>query len=68
LVLSSIGVVYEFGYAERKVDPLETTRKNFMNSEQILDSLTIDKNKRILLLDSRSPNLAFINILNTDRF
>jgi hypothetical protein len=55
-------VVYEFGYAERKVDPLETTRKNFMNSERTLDSLHIDKNKYILLLDSKSPNLAFINM------
>lgn len=55
-------VVYHFGYAERINDPLETTRKNFQQSEIILDSLGIHKESKILLLDSYSPNLAFINM------
>jgi hypothetical protein len=55
-------IVYKYCYSERKVDSRETTRKNSLNSEQTLDSLNIDINKRILLLDSKSPNLAFINM------
>lgn len=55
-------MTYIYGYAERKIDPLEQTRKNFAHSEKILDSLDIKKSDRILLIDSYSPNLAFINM------
>lgn len=55
-------VVYHFGYAERKIDLLKTTRTNFEFSYKILDSLKINEKAKILLLDSYSPNLAFINM------
>lgn len=54
--------IYHFGYKARAWDPLEKTRKNFTNAENILDSLKISKSTKLLLLDSYSPNLAFINL------
>ena len=51
--------IYQIGYKAREKDPLEITRKNFENSDKILDSLKIPKSAKILLIDSKSPNLAF---------
>ena len=55
-------IVYMYGYAERKTDLVEQTRKNFLGSNATLDSLKINKSDRILLIDSYCPNLAFINM------
>ncbi len=55
-------LVFKMGYDARPTTPLEITRTNFIDSHKILDSLQIAKKAKILLIDSYSPNLAFIGL------
>ncbi|MGY5352367.1 hypothetical protein ACXGQW_07370 [Wenyingzhuangia sp. IMCC45533] len=54
--------IYYLGYKARSWDPLEITRQNFVNADKTLDSLKIPSSSKLLLLDSYSPNLAFIHL------
>ncbi len=55
-------LVFYFGYKARDWSPLEKTRKNFANANTVLDSLQIPTSAKVLLIDSYSPNLAFIQL------
>ncbi|MFC2110256.1 glycosyltransferase family 39 protein [Bacteroidota bacterium] len=55
-------LVFKIGYDARPNSSIEITRINFQNSHNTLDSLLVNKNSKILLIDSYSPNLAFIGL------
>ncbi|ANW95529.1 hypothetical protein AXE80_04190 [Wenyingzhuangia fucanilytica] len=55
-------IITDYGYRTREKSPLTKTINNFTGADKILDSLQITPNQKILLLDSYSPNGAFIEM------
>jgi len=55
-------VVFKYGYEARSDDDLEITRQNFLDADLILANLQIPSSSKILLIDAKSPNLAFIGL------
>lgn len=54
--------VFKIGYDHRPDSNIDKTRVNFTGSSKTLDSLNISKDAKILLINSYSPNLAFIGL------
>lgn len=52
-------IINKKGFLTRENNEITKTSNNFTNADKILDSLKIGINKKILLLDSYSPNEAF---------
>ncbi|GGF75277.1 hypothetical protein [Wenyingzhuangia marina] len=55
-------IITDYGYRTREDSPLTKTIHNFTGADKILDSLQIHTDQKILLLDSYSPNGAFIGM------
>ncbi|HRI59067.1 MAG TPA: glycosyltransferase family 39 protein, partial [Saprospiraceae bacterium] len=52
--------VQELKYADKPSEQAETTRKNFIGSERLLDSLGIAGNAKMLVIDAWSTNIPLI--------
>lgn len=54
--------VQEVKYSDKLSEQAETTRKNFIGSETLLDSLNVNRNARMLVIDAWSTNIPLIQM------
>ncbi|MBX2892190.1 MAG: glycosyltransferase family 39 protein [Saprospiraceae bacterium] len=54
--------VQQIKYADSPANWGETTRKNFIGAEQLLDSLGIGRDARLLVMDAHSTNIPLIHL------